>query len=194
MISLGAPFAHGAPEGLLRPSAPAPSWSPAALTRGRGAARVPGQGPHDAGVARAAAEVAGESLADARGRGALAERRRGHDDARRADAALRSALADERHGQPAAQALDRRHLPAARVGEGHQAGVDGGAVEEHGARPALALAAPLLRARERAVLPQDVEEPLQRRGLDVRSLAVEDEAHSRTFSGVIGSERMSRPR
>jgi len=43
-------------------------------------------------------------------------------------------------------------------------------------------------------LAQDVEEPLQRRGFDVRSLAVEDEAHSRTLSGVIGSERTSRPR
>jgi hypothetical protein len=77
---------------------------------------------------------------------------------------------DERMLQrmPSAKPLDRRHARAINLGGGHQAGIDRHAVDQHRARAALSLAAPLFRAGERAVLTQYIQQALQ--GVGAHSL------------------------
>ena len=71
---------------------------------------------------------------------------------------------DERMLQrmPSAEPLNRRHARAIDLGGGHQTRIDRHAVDQHRARAALSFAAPLFGAGERAVLTQDIQEPLQR--------------------------------
>ena len=131
-----------------------PSWrcvccARRAHARGRQPDRV-----EDLRVAGAAAEVAGELLADLvvpRARHALEQRRGRDDEARRAEAALHRPRLDERlldAVQPvlAAQPLDRRHLVAVRLRRQDEARAHELAVEQHRARAALALLARVLRA------------------------------------------------
>src|SRR5262249_28990198 len=70
--------------------------------------------------------------------------------------------------QPAvsAESFDRAQLGALDLTGRHQAGVDGGAVDQHGAGAALALAAALLGASELKVFAQGIEQSLQRRDVD----------------------------
>ena len=62
--------------------------------------------------------------------------------------------------QPAVggQALDRANVPALDLADRHEAAVDDLAVEQHRARPALALAAALLGPGQAEVQAQDVEQ------------------------------------
>ena len=76
-------------------------------------------------------------------------------------------------GMAPAKALDRRHRASADLSEGHEAGVDGLAVQQYGARAAFALTAPFLGARQAALLAQHVEQALHRVGPDVDLLAVQ---------------------
>src|SRR5262249_59961032 len=92
---------------------------------------------------------------------------RAYCDPGRADPALRTAARDQlalhRVEQLAArQALDGGHPAAVALAGGDQARVDRLAVEQHGARAALALATALLGAGQPQVLAQDVEQPLPR--------------------------------
>ena len=83
---------------------------------------------------------------------------------RRAKSALERVVRHESalHGmQPRAEPLDRRHRTPAHLRDGHEARVDELAVDEHGARATLALAAPLLGPGQREVLAQKVEQRLQ---------------------------------
>jgi hypothetical protein len=56
-----------------------------------------------------------------------------------------------------AEALDGPHVGVAHLGEGHEAGIDRLSIEQHGAGPALALAAALFRSGQAALLAQHVE-------------------------------------
>ena len=92
------------------------------------------------------------------------------------------------------ETLDRDHLAPAHLSERDQARVDRLAVQQDGARAALALAAAFLGARQAAVLAQDVEQALHRMRADVDRLAVHCESHdaiSTSLSGVIGRLRTS---
>ena len=86
---------------------------------------------------------------------------------------------DERmlQGMPSAEPLDRRHTRAINLGGGHQARIDRHAVDQHRARAALSLAAPFFGAGERAVLSQDIQQPLQGMNRDANAFAVKSEAH-----------------
>ena len=125
-------------------------------------------GLDDLRVAGAAAEVAGDGLAD---RVLLAVAARievglcGDEHARRADAALRRRRS---RGTPAGagsvrpsvgEALDRADVGALDLADRHEAAVDDRAVDEDRAGAALAFAAALLRAGQAEVLAQHVEEP-----------------------------------
>src|SRR5690606_444989 len=69
--------------------------------------------------------------------------------------------------------LDGRDLAGIALTGRDEAGVHGLAVEHHGARAALALAAALLRPGEAKILAQDVQEPPPRRDLDGLRRAVD---------------------
>ena len=109
---------------------------------------------HDRGVPRAAAQVAGQGLADlllARPRGDHEQRLGRHEHARRAVAALHGPVLYERplqHVEFAAvsQPFHGEHLLATHLQGKQQAGVDGLAVDDHRAGPALAFGAPFLGA------------------------------------------------
>jgi hypothetical protein len=98
-------------------------------------------------------------LVRARIRVGLDESRRGHDLARRAEAALERVSADERVDERVlAQALDRCHLALADHVHERDARVDGDAVEQHGARAAVALGARDLRPGEAKLVSQRLRE------------------------------------
>src|ERR1043166_3471569 len=131
-------------------------------------------------VAGAAAEIAGESLADVglgRARRTFEEADGGEHHAGRADAALRAAALDQRllHGVEAlavGDTFDRRDPRALDLRDGDEATIDQLAVEDDGARAAFALAAALLRARELQPLAQRVEQARQRVGFERHGLPV----------------------
>ncbi len=126
-------------------------------------------GGEDAAVARAAAEVARERLADVVvGRIGLArqQRRGGDDQAGSAEAALHGAGGDERalHGmQPpvGCKALDRHDLPPVGLRAVHEARAHELAVEQHRAGAALALLAGALGARQVEPLAQHEQQALR---------------------------------
>ena len=127
-------------------------------------------GVQDLLVARAAAQVAGERLADlgsSSGCGTRVEQVVHRDDqARRAEAALHRAGLEERAAAPGAapslvgEPLDRDDVTALRLPGGDQAGTHGDTVEVDRARPALALLAGVLRAGQPDPLAQHVEQAL----------------------------------
>ncbi len=148
------PFTFGgaSTRGTSSPILPTCSWRGAVCVIARGEPH----GVEDLRVAGAAAEVAGERLADLvvrRARGAPEQIDGRDDEARRAEAALHGARVDERllhRGAAVAvgEPFDGRHLvPVGLRGE-HEARADERAVEQHRARAALALLARVLRARE----------------------------------------------
>ncbi len=120
----------------------------------------------DLRVAGAPAQVASDRLPDlVLGRlGVVGEERLGgHDHARRAVAALRREAVGERlldrvERAVAGQPLDRRDLRADRLHREHEARVDDGPVEVHGARRALALVAGAFRAGELEIVTQNVDQ------------------------------------
>ena len=134
-------------------------------------------------VPGAAAEVPGERLADlvvARIGHAAEEVGRGDDEPRRAEAALHRARLGERalHRMELAVAretLDRDDVVAVRLGGEHETRADELAVEEHGARAALALLAGVLRAGELEAVAQRREQALARPGVGLAPLAVDGE-------------------
>src|SRR5215470_8761957 len=101
------------------------------------------------------------------------------------------------------QALDGGHPARIALPGGDQARVDDLAVEDHGARAALALAAALLGAGQPEILAQHVEQPLPRRHIDRARLAVDLERHlhgasqrgrlAAIASGEIGSASNAQP-
>src|SRR5690606_1970868 len=105
-------------------------------------------------VSRAAAEVAGERLADLLARGrwvALEQRVGGHENAGRAEAALRGAVLAEGGLERvrlagAREAFDGGDIPALGLPDGGQAGEYGLSVEEDGAGATVALVATLFGA------------------------------------------------
>src|SRR5262249_39837448 len=135
-------------------SPPTGSSRPALRSHGPGRCR---DGLHDEVITRAAAEMAGEHLADgllARRGLSLEEGAGAHDDARRAVAALKPVLGPERLLQGMEvlgrrrHALDGSHLvPVSLHGE-HEAGADRLAVQEHGARAAHPVLAPDVGTRQ----------------------------------------------
>ena len=166
-----------------------------------------GDGVDDLGVAGAAAEVAGDRLADVLvdRRAALVEIGAGrHEHARRADAALGAAVLQECllervQATGRREALDRQDRLALDLRQRHQAAVDDLTVDQHRAGAALALAAALLGAGQTEVLAQRVEQAAHARGVERDVLAVDREAvgHGcgpRRGCGSVGaSGRGSRP-
>src|ERR1035437_8760778 len=140
----------------------------------------------DALVARAAADVARDALANlalARLRVRREEGVRGHEDAGRADAALRAALLHESLLQvgkrvPRGEPLDGEDRSPVALARHDKARVHGDAVQEHGARAALALAAALFRAGEPERPSEDVEEAREGRRIERTGTPVHDEGHS----------------
>ena len=137
--------------------------SPAPRRTRRGIER----GEHDVLVARAAAEVPRQRLADVRlGRlGVLAQIRvERHEDAGRAESALQRVAGPEGLLQRvqaraiARQSLDGVHPGAVGLHGEDQAGARGLAVDEHRAGPAGAVLAAQVRAREAEVLAQQIRE------------------------------------
>jgi hypothetical protein len=120
----------------------------------------------DLRVARAAAEVAADRLADlvlGRARVVGQQRLCGHDHARRAVAALRCEVLGERRldrvqRAVGRQALDGGDLVAGGLDGEDQARVDHRAVEVHGARRALALVARSLGPRQPELVAQHVDQ------------------------------------
>src|SRR6478672_3342453 len=85
-----------------------------------------------------------------------------------------------------AQSFDRLHVRAVRLRERHEAGADGGAINEHRTSAALPFSASFLRPGEPELLAQNVEQPGHRRRGGVARLAVQSESHSARCSGVAG--------
>src|SRR5207245_9250684 len=81
-----------------------------------------------------------------------------------------------------AEALERHDLGALGGDRGGQAGPARLAVDQHGARPAAALLATGLRARELELVPQNVEERRERRAHDVLLEAGRLELHADSSS------------
>src|SRR5207253_6806431 len=123
-------------------------------------------GANHAGVAAAAAEVAGEGLPHlllARPARPREEGARGHDHAGRAIAALRSLLGDEggleRIGAiRGAEALDGDHVLARHRARGGDAGADRAPTHEDGAGAALGETAAEMSARQPQVIAEHVEQ------------------------------------
>ena len=158
----------------------------------RSAASV--NGVEDLLVPGAAAEVSGERLADLvvrRVGTAAQEIGRGDDEARRAEAALHRARVGERllhrvQGAIAAEALDRDDVvPVGLRGE-DEARAHELAVEEDGARAALALLARVLRAGELEPVAERREEALAGPDVGLAPLAVDRELdpHARHLSSA----------
>ncbi len=147
----------------------------------------------DRPVTRAAAQIAGQRIADLGARRRLArlvqcEER--HDEARRAEAALRAMAVDEglldrmQRSFRAFQAFDGDELLAVERGHELDARVDRAKAhavaiefgEDHGARAAIALGAAFLGAGPTKVLAEEVEHAFRRRdSLDRADLAVQHE-------------------
>jgi hypothetical protein len=141
-------------------------------------------GGDDAGIAGAAAEVAGETFADLvyrRVRRPVEEVLGGEDHAGGADAALRPAFFEEAllDGSEAAvgicEAFDGEDVGSVGLQGGNQAGVDELAVKEDGAGAALAFAAAFLDAGEAEILAEEIEEALHGRDFEGLGLAVDHE-------------------
>src|SRR5438445_8439932 len=99
---------------------------------------------------------------------------RGHDLPRRAEAALHSVGADERVDQRmVAQAFDRRDLGPVDCVDERDARERRYAVDQHGARAAMALAARDLRAGETEILTQHLCERAADRSVDLVAAAVD---------------------
>ena len=172
------PVTFGVASWRVARSPTRPRWSSACCSavvltrRGRQS-----DGVEDLGVAGAAAEVAGELLADdvvARVRDALEQRRGRDDEAGRAEAALHGARVDERLLDPvqpvlAAQPFDRPDLVPVGLRGQDEARADELAVEQHRARAALALLARVLRAGQAERVAQRRQQALA--GPDVGLLA-----------------------
>src|SRR5512135_2390708 len=142
-------------------------------------------------VAGAAAEIPLEPVPDLRV-GRLRVRReevaRRQDHARRAEAALEAVLLAERllHGVELPvrrEALDRRDLRAVGLDREHRAGLDGLAVEEHGARSALARVAADVGPGQAQRLPEVVDEEQPRLDLVAAAGAVDGDRHRKTHAG-----------
>ena len=171
-----------APTAVIRPSSitmcpsacsvPAASTVAIAQSSMTSASLIAGRQPHrveDLLVARAAAQVAGERLADlgvGRARRARQQVVRGDDQPRRAEAALHGAGLQERLLDRVQLVLGRREpldghdLAALGLAGQHQARAHELAVEVHRARAALALLAGVLGARQREPLAQHVQQAL----------------------------------
>src|SRR5262249_46439755 len=134
----------------------------------------------DLRVPGAAAEVAGEGLADlvvARSRVPIEQVGSGDHEPRRAEAALHSTRLDERlldamQVLAPPHPLAGRHLVPFRLRAEHEAATDDPAVEEHRAGTALALLARILRARQAEPLAQDEQQALARPHVGLEALAV----------------------
>src|SRR3954462_1748164 len=147
-------------------------------------------GVDDLEVAGAAADLAGERLGDLVARGAriaIEQPLRRDQHSGRAVAALRRAVIGETLLQrmeigTLAQALDGSGAPSGALHRGDQAREDQLAVEDHGAGPALAELASVLRACEAQVLPKHLEERLV--GLDdhVPGIAVDGEGEAKLLA------------
>ena len=170
--------------------------------RGRRAAtplRRAQDGLDDGVIARAAAVVAAEGLADGRriGMGLSREqlvRRQQH--ARRAEPALERVLRAEgvlQVGDRAAlgEALDRLHAAAVGLGGEHQAAAHGRAVHAHGARAADAVLAAHVRAREPEVVAEEVDEVLARLDVSGHGRAVDGQRDLHEPSPPAGSTTRS---
>ena len=86
----------------------------------------------------------------------------------------------------AAEPLDGRHARAGNLRHRHQARIDGHAIDEYRARPALAFAASFFGAGQPALLPQRIEEACHRMGVDPHPFTVQRELHDINLSGVAG--------
>src|ERR671924_1923432 len=166
---------------MLSPTRPCSSLRAGALMgsgRGRQAHSV-----EDLRVAGAAAEVAGEGLADlvlARVGMPLEKRGCRDDEPGSAEAALDSARLDESLLHPVqapllAEALDGHDFVPVRLGGEDEARAHELPVQEDGARPALALLAGVLRARQAELLAQREEQALPRPDVGLHRLAVDDD-------------------
>src|SRR2546428_558369 len=137
----------------------------------------------DRGVPGAAAEIAADRLGDLRARRVpvlIEQRLRRHEHPRRAVAALRGALFGERGLQrmklgAAREPFDGRHVGVADRHRQREAREHRRAVDEHGARAALAELAAVLRAGEAELLTKDFEERVVRLRRDGARLAVHAE-------------------
>src|SRR5262249_40702842 len=116
-----------------------------------------------------------------------------------ADPALRPHFAHEQRLQRvvAAEPFDGEHFRVAHLGDGHKTGTDRGAIHEHGAGAAFALATAFLGSGEAAVFAQHVEQPRHGMRVDFGGGAVEGELHAgwvaASSSGVAGISRRSKP-
>src|SRR5215211_2152179 len=162
------------------------------LLLGIGGSRCEAGCVEDLRVAGAATEISRQGLADlvvARCR-VPREQIRGRDDQPgRAEAALHRARLSERllHRMQlpfVGEALDRDDVVAVGLRRQHEARTDELAVEEHGARPAFALLASVLRAREAEALAQREEQALALADFRRARLAVDGqgELHARHLS------------
>src|SRR5215470_4585459 len=123
-------------------------------------------GADHAGVAAAAAEVAGQRLAHlllGRTRRAVEQRPRAHHHPRRAVAALRGLLGDERRLKRIgtgrrAETLDGDHVLTGERAGRRRAGAEGATIHQHGAGAALAEPAAQARAGQPEVVAQDVQQ------------------------------------
>ncbi len=145
----------------------------------------------DLDVRAAAAQVVRQRRADlgvGRARPGVEQRDRRDDHAVQAVAALRRLRVDERlldAMQRAAatlvrgQAFERGHGASVDAVRGDHARARDPAVDEHGARAALAEAAAVLRAVERKVVAQHVQQRRARRRVEPHRAAVDDQRHAR---------------
>src|SRR5262249_30411450 len=186
------------------------------LSRRSPAARRRAHRVHDLLIAGAAAQIAGQRLAHfvlARhaAPGTRQELVCGNQHAGRADAALRTACFHEqtlqrRQASVLREPLDRENPGAVRLRRGHEAGIGGPSVDEHGAGAALPFPASFLGAGELALVAQHVEQALHGRNLHPMRLAVDREpegdlAHAalaarsarKIFSGRTGILSMRMP-
>jgi hypothetical protein len=112
-------------------------------------------------IAGAAADVAGDGEAHlflARARVLVQQRLGHHDHARGAEAALGGAVPDEALLQRVLKSLDGLHFTPVGLHAQHQARIDRLAVDNHGARAAVADVAAFLRAGEPGLVAQHVEQ------------------------------------
>jgi hypothetical protein len=189
---------------------PRDRWSARRLgprpVRHRSGARVAvpedvGGGPQDRAVAGAPAQVAGEGLAHVVGgrvRSGLPQVRERDDQPRRAVPALGGTVRDERRlhrvrGRRVAEPLDGGDLRALRVGGQHEAGTDQLAVEHHGARPALALQAGVLRPPQTEALAQHPQQALEPGDLGGPRFAVDGEGDDHAGRHLSSVRRASTP-
>src|SRR4051812_41281125 len=160
----------------------------------------------DLRVARAAAEVAGDRLADrvlVGGAAGVDVDAGGHQHPRRADPPLRGACVEERLlelverrglgrlwlprgrgarrwdariGAARRKALDRSDEPSVDLADRHETGIDDLAVKHDRARAALPFPAALLRPGQAEILAEDVEQPPHAGDVDLDRLRVDEEA------------------